>query len=147
LRIFVKAVAFSADGRMLAMAGDADGGPDQEHPIILWDTETHQPLGEPLWGHTDAIYHLAFSPRCDGCSDDARLVSGSNDGTLWVWDMSVQSWQRRACAMTSRRLTDEERGFYIKDPARPQTCFPRLSFAAMNATPDAERRRVLRESR
>lgn len=140
LRIFVKALAFSPDGRMLAMAGDARGGPEQETPIILWDTETHQPLGEPLWGHTDAIYQLAFSPRCDGCPDDTRLVSGSYDGTLRLWDMSVASWQRRACAVTSRRLTAEERGFYFKDPARPQTCLTTLPFAILGAPPAAEER-------
>lgn len=131
LRIFVKTVAFSADGKMLAIAGDARGGLGQEQPIILWDTETHQPLGLPLWGHTDAIYHLAFSPRCEGCPDDARLVSGSEDGTMMMWDVSVASWQRRACAMTNRRLTEQEQGFYFKDPAHRKACLNPRSFTAL----------------
>ena len=40
-----------------------------------------------LHGHRDAIYALAFLP-------DGRLVRGSADGTVRVWDVTTGEWQR-----------------------------------------------------
>ena len=37
----------------------------------LWDADTGQPVGDPLTGHTGAVYSVAFSP------DGTRIASGS----------------------------------------------------------------------
>ncbi|MFB9679523.1 WD40 repeat domain-containing serine/threonine protein kinase [Streptosporangium vulgare] len=81
----VNTVAFSPDGRLLA-GGDGDGA------VILWDTRTRQPIGEPMKGHTRAVEAMAFSP-------DGRLLAsgGNNDNgadpdehTVILWDVATR---------------------------------------------------------
>lgn len=38
-----------------------------------------------MYGHTEAVLSLAFSPDCKG------LASGSGDGTLRLWDVFTQT--------------------------------------------------------
>ncbi|HET8580084.1 MAG TPA: WD40 repeat domain-containing protein, partial [Nitrospiraceae bacterium] len=72
------------DGQLLASGGD-DG------IIFLWDVSTllntsvntHEPIGQPLTGHSAAVKSLAFSP------DGKMLASGSADKTVILWDVST----------------------------------------------------------
>ena len=79
-------VAFSPDEEILASAGcgkrDSQGSCTQGK-IILWDTETRQPIGQPLIGHTSAIRSIAFSP------DGKLLASGSFDNTILLWNVET----------------------------------------------------------
>jgi WD40 repeat protein len=82
---YVLSVAFSPDRRMLASAGGdpaASGGGDRT--VRLWDVRTHRQLGEPLVGHTDVVWSVAFSP------DGRTLASGSSDGTVRLWDVRTR---------------------------------------------------------
>ena len=110
----VNTVAFSPEGAILA-SGSWDG-------IMLWDTETREPIGTlegaaavsfsrdgtmlasgswrgvTLWdvagrrrittleGHARSVNAVVLSP------DRMRLVSGSDDGTILLWDIS--EWTR-----------------------------------------------------
>jgi hypothetical protein len=75
------AVALSRDGRWLAVGQD-DGR------LQLWSRdEAPQPMRE-LRGHSGRITVLAFS------ADDARLASGSTDGTAQVFDVGTGQRQQ-----------------------------------------------------
>lgn len=73
----VQSVAFSpVDNAVVASAGGHD-------TINLWDLRSD--TAKTLRGHKDKVNSVAFSPN------GRVLVSGSDDSTLKVWDVSV--WQ------------------------------------------------------
>ena len=93
----VSSVAFSPDGSALAV-GSKD--------VTLWDVHKilHQPHNDPyisatdgfditgrrkatLEGHTGFVNTVAFSP------DSRTLASGSQDGTILLWDKNVENPQ------------------------------------------------------
>ena len=69
----VLALAFDADGEVLATASD-DGSVD------VWDVPTAS-LRETFKGHAGAVRAVAFSP------DGTTLYSASTDGSILVWDV------------------------------------------------------------
>jgi dipeptidyl aminopeptidase/acylaminoacyl peptidase len=70
-RSAIPAVAFSADGRMVASASS-------DNDVRLWRVRDGAPAGV-LTGHSDGVNSVAFSPRGD------FLASGSADGTARIW--------------------------------------------------------------
>ena len=66
-------MAFSPDGKRI-VSGSHD------NTLRLWDADTGQPIGQPMTGHTGAVFSVAFSP------DGKRIVSGSYDKTVRLWD-------------------------------------------------------------
>jgi WD40 repeat protein/serine/threonine protein kinase len=69
----IDAIAFSPDGRRLAM-----GSP--EHQIIFYDADPDLIAGIIPSAHENTIKDLAFTP------DGRRIVSVSDDGRLRLWD-------------------------------------------------------------
>ena len=72
---FKDALTFSPDGTMLIGSGMEIWSPT----IKLWDVETGKNLGM-LSGHTEPVETLVFS------HDGKTLASGSDDGTVLLWD-------------------------------------------------------------
>ncbi|MFJ2821993.1 hypothetical protein ACIO7M_12885 [Streptomyces toxytricini] len=72
----VNAVAYSPDGRLLAVAG---------REVHLWDVRDPwlpRPVGRPLPNPTGYSGTLSFTP------DGRTLAVGGRDGKVWLWDTS-----------------------------------------------------------
>ncbi|MBA3533734.1 MAG: hypothetical protein H0T73_17595, partial [Ardenticatenales bacterium] len=87
----INSVAITPDGLTVIAAGEDH---QFQFQLYLWSLEDEPLEGEPLKGHGDRINALAMS--CDG----HYLVSGSDDGTLVVWN-----WENREPMVT---LPEEE---------------------------------------
>ena len=72
----ISALAFNADGSMLASAAE-----DRE--IAVWDLPTGEPCGGRSTGHTDRIPALAWQPGTN------VLLSAGWDTTVRVWDLAT----------------------------------------------------------
>jgi WD40 repeat protein/serine/threonine protein kinase len=77
-KVFLTALAFSPDGKMLASAAGF-----AESDIRLWDVATGKEIGK-LAGHGSWVSSLVFSP------DGKKLISSSADQTIRTWDMADQ---------------------------------------------------------
>jgi len=75
---FMYLAVLSPDGKYVATCSLETG----EQAIQLWDAQTGQLL-RTLRGHTSNVCWVAFSP------DGERLVSGSDDQTVKLWDVAT----------------------------------------------------------
>jgi WD40 repeat protein len=98
-----QAVAFSRDGRHLALASG--------HAAYLWDARTGEKLA--VFRHSEPAFHvedLAFT------RDGRTLVSFFSDGTIRSWPTDPLAEARRRAP---RALTEEERKRFGIGPAGP----------------------------
>ena len=90
--VSIRAMAFSPDGNYIVSSslglGYASGPPGQTYDstIHVWNVKTGK-INQILAGHTAVISSLVFSPR------GKFLLSGSDDGTVGIWDTTVRHWK------------------------------------------------------
>jgi WD40 repeat protein len=111
---FCGSVAFSLDGSQIVSSSCQS--------ICVWDAQSGTLLVQPSIGHSGLILSLALSP------DGSRLVSGSFDRTIWVWDLKSNAENERsklnlpsttpfdATSATSLVPDDSTRSSWIRGP-------------------------------
>lgn len=77
----VHSVAFSRDGKLVAAGGGWYKGVS-DSSVKIWSVPDGRLLRR-LEGHTDTVSCIAFSP------DSRSLISGSHDGTMRFWSVSL----------------------------------------------------------
>jgi WD40 repeat protein len=123
----VMSVAFSPNGKIIA----SGGGSNRTGNIILWGIETRQPTGPPLQGFGLLVRSVTFSPN-------GKLLAVANGLDVRLWDVSLDSWMKRACRMANRNLTREEWRRYMGDDVPYRKTCPNL--------PGPEEEKTLRAS-
>ena len=88
-KIVVEARAFTPDGSVLVAAEDAT--------VVFWDLFAGKELGR-LPGHTAGINELVFA------NAGRMLISGGDDGTGLVWDMTKFSPVVRNVTLSAERI-------------------------------------------
>jgi WD40 repeat protein len=95
----VTGLSFAAEDRLLASVS-------QDGTLRLWDPPTGQPIGGPMRTDTRAIDNIVTV----GPSATVALTLAGDDVT--TWDLDVDGWAGRACALAGRALSEEEWAVY-----------------------------------
>jgi WD40 repeat protein len=83
-------VAFSPDGRLLAVAVDRNGvkeynAQQRQGEVQLWDVRSRRRVGRAIQPRAGSVLSVAFSP------DGALLATGSYGGRVDLWDVPTQA--------------------------------------------------------
>jgi WD40 repeat protein len=84
----IKALAFSPDGKTIAVGGSAYDNSQLLGNVAFWDVETKK-LRRQLWGDGTLIHAIAYSP------DGRMLVTGGIDRTIRLWELASGKERRR----------------------------------------------------
>lgn len=103
----ILSLAFSPDGKTLAAGHN-------NYYVTLWDITSRQLLIRPFIRHSQGVQSLDFN------ADGSLLVSSG--GEVVLWDLSPDSWLKKACEMAGRNFTLNEWHQYFPDEEYRLTC-------------------------
>jgi RNA polymerase sigma factor (sigma-70 family) len=118
----VSSLAFSPDSRLLA-SGDWTGG-----TVRLWELASGQEFRQ-FRGHQGRIFQMAFS------ADGSTLVTGSEDTTALVWDITGQRTKHRTNPLSRQDLEASWAAMAGDDVARAQQAVHVLTADPKQAIP------------
>jgi WD40 repeat protein len=78
--------------------------------VQLWDPATGAPVGEPLTGHTRQVTAVAALPLPDR---RVLLATGSDDGTVRLWESATGEAARQRLRPLNRRLNRPNRTRWV----------------------------------
>ena len=109
-------VAFSPDGKLLVSGGcwGASLGFCVQGQIIVWDTESRKPIGNPLIVAGGEIYKIVFG--ADG------IMATEGVGKMTIWEMKPSAWEKSNCQRAGRNFTQAEWTEYFPNEEYRQTC-------------------------
>ena len=111
----------SPDGTLLATGGCGEynlfcGCAGQ---VALWNVEEQRLIGMPFTGIGNVI-SVAFSS--DGRTLYSRAEAILEQPDIFQWDVSIESWQNRACRKANRNFTCKEWRQYFGSENYHRTC-------------------------
>ncbi|MBV9125866.1 MAG: hypothetical protein JO112_21150, partial [Planctomycetes bacterium] len=117
-------LAFSADSRTLIT------GQRGETALRLWEVASGQERGR-FEGHVDSVLALAVSP------DGKKLASGSEDGTVLIWDLEGSTQEKPAYQpnLTVRQLASLWTDLAGQDGARAREAILKFTHAPRQSVP------------
>ncbi|GGP01615.1 TIR domain-containing protein [Nonomuraea glycinis] len=90
-----------------------------ESPLRLWDTQTLEPLGEPLLPPETDPDQIVFT------ADGSSVMALTADRSVRRWPVAPEALIRQACAVAGRELTTEEWDRFLPQGDRQPACTPR----------------------
>ena len=115
-------MVYSAHSKMIAAGhSGGDGG-----SVMVWDADTHTRLvDKPFPLGRDYVSSVAFSPDGNTIVVGVRSGGTADVGGVVLWDVDLESWQRRAGQIANRNLSRKEWRDYFPE-APYHTTFPDL---------------------
>jgi WD40 repeat protein len=106
-------IAFANSSGSIVVSGGQD--------VVIWDTVRGLPIGPGLNAHQgddsdSGSLMLGEAFILSASLSSQRVASvGRFSGEVIIWDVSVDSWLRRACKIAGRTLTPQEQTRYVSD--------------------------------